>query len=132
MTTVQELTKCKITVDEQQTGTQRLWLDNIVIAAPSWHVDFDGLITVPPNDDYREDWLVDCCGGNYPDFSKPAGNIITDVLSDHNDELIEFFESDPVDRTDLLARMQSEIRQAALAYIIKRQPKEQHATMEAI
>mgnify|MGYP001559226205 CR=1 FL=1 len=116
MTTVKNLTTAKLTVDEQVTGIQRLWLDNIVIAAPSWHVDFDGLITAPALQDHREDWLVDCCGGNYPDFSSAASKIVEYALSTFDEDIQNFFESDPIDRdATLLDRIQAQINLDAVA-----------------
>lgn len=117
MITVEQIKDAKLTTDTQVTGTQRLWLNGVVIAAPSWHVDVDGLITAPQiDDDYRDDWLVDVCGGLYPDFSPAVKNILLGILNEYEGDLIAFFDADPVDRDKtLLSRMETAIREAAAA-----------------
>lgn len=118
MKTLNDLATAKITADVQITGTHRLWLDKIVIAAGSWHEDFAGLITAPPIGDHREDWLVDCCGGEYPDFSASAEGVVKNVLEVYWERIVEYFED--YRDTKLLSHIQAQIRRDALKEINER------------
>ena len=50
------------------------------IATPSWHKEVDGYITHPATQEYRDNWLPDCRGGEIIQGSK-ARTLISDWLS---------------------------------------------------
>jgi hypothetical protein len=111
-------------MDEQATGTQRLWLDDVVVAASSWDVDefgrvisLDKLAYDYDYDEYevRPGLLCDCCGGDYPDYSRPAWDVVTDVLGCHEDEIADYMAMDQTERevSTLLADLQAKIQSDA-------------------
>ena len=53
----------------------------LVVASPSWHVDYDGYITWPPTADYRESWLADIYGGDYPPRASKLRRVVADWLA---------------------------------------------------
>jgi len=121
MIIVQDISTAKISIWEAVESGEALRLGNVTIAALSWHVDYDGLITSPPLGHYRRDWLVDVCGGDYPYFSPSAANIVRDALSDYDDELIYYFTVDPIDRDkSLIQKIQKCINDKAADYIISK------------
>jgi hypothetical protein len=125
MTHLQDLTNATIKLDEQVTGTQRLWLNNTVIAASSWHVDFDDLISLDDldfdDDEVRREWLCDCCGGDYPDYSRAAWNVLCAILDSRKDDIVAYMEMDAAERANstLLVDIETEIHTDVLARIAK-------------
>ena len=58
------------------------------IAAESWHKEHNGLITCPPNGDYRIDWLADCYGGRVVPGTTLRRKI-SQWIKDHYEEIEE-------------------------------------------
>lgn len=108
------LLNAKVKFDCSNADIELLWVDDLAIAAESWHSDYESIITCPSLGNYRDDWLVDVVGGVYPDLSVDVEELLINVLLIFEDELVNYWNTDLSRRDSKLAsRIESMIRKVA-------------------
>jgi hypothetical protein len=90
------------------TGEEAVYIDtakgHYCLGVPSWHFDYDGLITYPRTNNYRDDWLASC------GYDVPRGHHTTqeDYSKELKEKLIEMLAYNEGDIMDHLASEQND------------------------